>query len=714
MDHPSSWSTARSRITPSPPRWSTICEATYPPSPWIDAGFGASGDTYRLLHRARVRRRRRSRRCRRRTHGRRPVTLWGHSYGASCAMGGAALTNNVDHLILYEPSLGLTYPPGTIETVEITLAAGDREAAIVLVFETILEMTEEEIDAMRASPLWPSRLATAPTVPRECRAEQDWNYQPGQIVGITAPTLLLSGSVSPPTLQQATDVAAAAITGAQVRVLAEHGHVADRTDPATVAGIIRAFMSSSEWRRTARQHRPVVVRQRPPDRRSSKSCRPQTRDAAIHPRSVDSEIAVGVQERGARPSRKWWDTRVATSRDTRLPDCRARANRDLCAYTIRETEPFGLAVARNGSPTLPRNHAPGARVRSGDPIESRLELSCSPCLPGTSPSSSTAIARDHPHREAVVQGDRRVTWHQLASRPRSLAWYLHNDGGLHPGDKVAIALPNCVEYLETFVAARKLHGVPLNVGTGSSVDALHRVIDASDAKVVVHAPAAAQATHDAARRIPKRWRPLTVEVGERYERAIAMATPPIEWEIETPSADDLIFLATHDLAAQDTEPARDDVAGGSTGARHRPRRCAQQSRARKGAWSLPTRRRSTRTSSGAPSSRNASTLTIGGDAYARPLLAALPTATVGRSLATLRTISSSGAPLGLDVAHALEAALPNTTIVDTYEAPERPAPRRAQDDPSLRGRGPAPQAFERRRLCRRRHLDPRSARRSSH
>src|SRR6266508_3766517 len=39
-----------------------------------------------------------------------PVALWGHSYGANCAMGGAALTDNVHHLVLYEPSLGIPYP----------------------------------------------------------------------------------------------------------------------------------------------------------------------------------------------------------------------------------------------------------------------------------------------------------------------------------------------------------------------------------------------------------------------------------------------------------------------------------------------------------------------------------------------------------------------------------------------------------------------------
>jgi alpha-beta hydrolase superfamily lysophospholipase len=40
------------------------------------------------------------------------VALWGHSFGASCAMGAAALTEHISHLLLYEPSLGIPYPTG--------------------------------------------------------------------------------------------------------------------------------------------------------------------------------------------------------------------------------------------------------------------------------------------------------------------------------------------------------------------------------------------------------------------------------------------------------------------------------------------------------------------------------------------------------------------------------------------------------------------------
>ncbi len=173
-----------------------------------------------------------------------PVALWGHSYGANCAMGGAALTSNVARLLLYEPSLGLTYPAGSIEAVEQALAAGDRQAGIRLVFVGIMEMSEEEVDAMRASPLWPVRLAAAPTVPRECRVEEGWAYRPGQFDGITAPTLVLTGAETPAVVTETTRSAASAIPRAHIQVLEGHGHFAFQTDPGMVAAIIRRFVSS--------------------------------------------------------------------------------------------------------------------------------------------------------------------------------------------------------------------------------------------------------------------------------------------------------------------------------------------------------------------------------------------------------------------------------------------------------------------------------------
>lgn len=171
------------------------------------------------------------------------VALWGHSYGANVAMGVAARSNHVHRLILYEPSLGLRYPAGSIDAVDRSLDAGDREGAIVRVLVQILELTDEEVAALRLAPSWPVRIAAAHTVPRECRVEEGWVYQPGQFDGITSPTLLLSGSDSTIDMIDATRKAAAAIPGSEIRLLDGHAHFAHKTDPALVTSIIRAFCS---------------------------------------------------------------------------------------------------------------------------------------------------------------------------------------------------------------------------------------------------------------------------------------------------------------------------------------------------------------------------------------------------------------------------------------------------------------------------------------
>ena len=173
----------------------------------------------------------------------RSVALWGHSYGADCAMGAAIRTDRVSHLVLYEPGLGSPFSPGQVDAIEAAVAAGDVETAIRIVVVDIVGGTEEELAAMRSSPIWPSRIAALPTMPREIRAEGEWVYAPDQFAGITAPTVVLAGSESPAVQDTATRLAVEAIPGAEVHVLEGHGHFAIQTDPAMVAAIIRAIVA---------------------------------------------------------------------------------------------------------------------------------------------------------------------------------------------------------------------------------------------------------------------------------------------------------------------------------------------------------------------------------------------------------------------------------------------------------------------------------------
>ena len=66
------------------------------------------------------------------------------------------------------------------------------------------------------------------------------------------------------------------------------------------------------------------------------------------------------------------------------------------------------------------------------------------------------IAEIVPDRDALVCGDRRITWSEWSRRAGRLARHLEEHAGLRPGDKVAIDLTNRNEYLETFYAALKL------------------------------------------------------------------------------------------------------------------------------------------------------------------------------------------------------------------------------------------------------------------
>jgi acyl-CoA synthetase (AMP-forming)/AMP-acid ligase II len=65
-------------------------------------------------------------------------------------------------------------------------------------------------------------------------------------------------------------------------------------------------------------------------------------------------------------------------------------------------------------------------------------------------------------REALVCGDRRLTYAELEARANRLAHHLQS-AGVGPGDHVGVQLYNCTEYVETMIACFKISAVPINV-----------------------------------------------------------------------------------------------------------------------------------------------------------------------------------------------------------------------------------------------------------
>jgi pimeloyl-ACP methyl ester carboxylesterase len=175
---------------------------------------------------------------------RQPVAVWGHSYGADVAMGSATLTANVDKLVLYEPGLGITYPPGSVDAVNSAIASGDLEAATIALFLDVVGLTDEEMEFIRSLPTWPARVRLVPTVPREMTAESSWVYRPDQFRRVAAKTLVLAGSESPAEQAKASRAALNAIPGATLHVLEGHSHIAHRTDPEMAAQVILTFVGN--------------------------------------------------------------------------------------------------------------------------------------------------------------------------------------------------------------------------------------------------------------------------------------------------------------------------------------------------------------------------------------------------------------------------------------------------------------------------------------
>ncbi len=145
-----------------------------------------------------------------------------------------------------------------------------------------------------------------------------------------------------------------------------------------------------------------------------------------------------------------------------------------------------------------------------------------------------AVADVRAERVAVTQGERSRTWRQLDERASRLAAFLA-DAGIGAEDRVAIALYNGIEYLESVFAVLKLRAIPVNVNYRYQAEEMaHLFGDATVAAVIFDASlrsrvAQAQASTSSVR--------MLVQVGDQavrtmagytaagYEAAIGAATP---------------------------------------------------------------------------------------------------------------------------------------------------------------------------------------------
>src|SRR5580700_1807215 len=87
-------------------------------------------------------------------------------------------------------------------------------------------------------------------------------------------------------------------------------------------------------------------------------------------------------------------------------------------------------------------------------------------------------------RTAVTHGDRSVTWRQLDDRSSRLAGFLAGRG-IGAGARVAIALYNGIEYLESVFAILKVGAIPVNVNYRYQPDEMRHLFDDAQVSAVI-------------------------------------------------------------------------------------------------------------------------------------------------------------------------------------------------------------------------------------
>jgi 3-oxocholest-4-en-26-oate---CoA ligase len=337
------------------------------------------------------------------------------------------------------------------------------------------------------------------------------------------------------------------------------------------------------------------------------------------------------------------------------------------------------------------------------------------------------VAALAPDRTAIVCHDRRVTFGAFDERAERLAHVLHA-AGLEPDDKVAIMCVNAPEYLEAFFAAQKLGGVPVNVNYRYVGAELAFLLDNSDSIALVYHDDFAATVADALAALPAERRPrVLLQVAHAggqplldgatdYEDALAAVDPARPATTREPSGDDLMFLYTGgttgypkavmwrsddlyvslwQMARPGTEPP--DVAtsinAGKQAATLLPACPLMHGTGLFIALStlsgggtvvlLDTPRLDPEAVWTAIERERVAVCTIVGDAFARPMLAALEAEPTRWDLSPLKAITSSGVTWSPETKRGLLARLPNVTLIDSLGASEGIMTRtetRADDD----------------------------------
>jgi pimeloyl-ACP methyl ester carboxylesterase len=179
-----------------------------------------------------------------------PVDVFGHSYGGRCGLGAGLLTAGIARIVVYEGAPapagaeGGGYRPAGVEArIAALMDAGEGDSALQAFFREIVRMPESELDAYRANPVWPARVAAVGTALRELDGEASPAASLEALGRVEQPVLQVLGGGSVPIFLDATEALDARLANGRVIVIDGARHAAHHTHVDALAGAIRAFLT---------------------------------------------------------------------------------------------------------------------------------------------------------------------------------------------------------------------------------------------------------------------------------------------------------------------------------------------------------------------------------------------------------------------------------------------------------------------------------------
>jgi pimeloyl-ACP methyl ester carboxylesterase len=177
-----------------------------------------------------------------------PVDVVGHSFGGRCALGAARFTGNVRRVVSYEGAPAppeLSYQdPGLVERLRELLADDRLEAVLESFLRQIVGMTDADIEAYRVNPVWPARVAAAPTIVRELEAESSRAASLDALSGVSTPVLQILGGASLPVFGEAVRALDSRLANGKVVVIEGAKHAAHHTHPVEFVAAVEAFLDT--------------------------------------------------------------------------------------------------------------------------------------------------------------------------------------------------------------------------------------------------------------------------------------------------------------------------------------------------------------------------------------------------------------------------------------------------------------------------------------